>query len=375
MLQSSRLLFHNLSGISSRCSQFVLPLVMALAVGTAQARPSITNVTGTMDDGSQITISGSSFGSKSKASPLVWDDFESGSNGAKVGTNSAAVGRWDVGAGSELVEYSSAQPHAGRMSSFHDFRKNYNINLSKNLDFTKLYLDYWMYVDYEDAKSRNFKPWRLYGDNDNMQLNYVWLCNGQLMPIGHQPSLNISEWSGSTYSDRKWYHVQLTFKHSDPNVSNGTIRHLINNQVHGYNSSNVVTRINSRPFNQIRIGHYWATTAQEGCQSNSGARIYTDNVYIDTSWARVIIADASTLSNAKHTEMLIPTSWNSSQIQATFNSGSFASGSTVYVFVVDENDAASAQGYPVKIGQSSGGGTGGDSVRPNPPSDLQAEDN
>ncbi|MBF0384973.1 MAG: hypothetical protein HQL27_03785, partial [Candidatus Omnitrophica bacterium] len=61
----------------------------------AQAEPAITGVSGTLEQGSAITISGSGFG---VAGPniIVFDDFEKGTLGQPImtGAGSAQVGEW-----------------------------------------------------------------------------------------------------------------------------------------------------------------------------------------------------------------------------------------------------------------------------------------
>ena len=102
------------------------------------------------------------------AKPVVWDDFENGSNGKPIAGSSAKIGTWDTGSGSDGVFYSTAKPYAGSMGARHDFVTNYNASLSKNFTVTHLYMDFYILANYNDVKSRNWKIWRFYGDNDNL---------------------------------------------------------------------------------------------------------------------------------------------------------------------------------------------------------------
>jgi chitodextrinase len=75
----------NASGTSSSAS------ATTQASGGTPGTPSIGGVLGTILQGQSITISGSSFGSKSHAGPMLWDDFDSGTNGAAVASSSGGT--------------------------------------------------------------------------------------------------------------------------------------------------------------------------------------------------------------------------------------------------------------------------------------------
>ena len=61
---------------------------------------------------------------------------------------------------------------------------------------------------------------------------------------------------------------------------------------------------------------------------------YFDDIYIDTSLARVVLADKPALSEATIIENQIPTAWSDGSITATVNLGKFTQGQTAYLFVV-----------------------------------------
>jgi hypothetical protein len=212
-----------------------------------------------------------------------------------------------------------------------------------------------MNVDF-DLITRNFKPWRLYGDNDSMQADYVWICNSVGRPSGLgnvlHTGVNETVWGGSPYPDNVWVHYQVILGESAPSVRDGTVIHLIDSKTYGFNSTTVPTRSNSTHWNQIRIGHYWDTDAGDTCPANSGANIYVDNVYIDTTFARVEIGDASTYAASTHREIQIPTLWSDGSVTVNVNRGTFPTGATAYVYLTDSNNVTSA-GYPITIGAGS----------------------
>jgi hypothetical protein len=325
-------------------------VLCAIAAPLALAAPSITGVSGTFEAGQTVTITGSGFGNKPQPQPILWDNFEGGAIGKQIQGVPAAIGQWDTGAGSDNVTYTNAKSHTGTMASRHDFMHYYNASLAKNMTFSRLYMDFWMVVDYVDIKSRNFKPWRLYGDNDNYELDYLWMCNGNALGrVQANAHLEVNSWGGPQYSNGGWMHIQLVYNESSPGEANGTVRHYINSQVAGLDSGAVLTENGAAHFDQIRIGHYWDQAAHDVCPANGGAIVYVDDVYIDTSWARVELADASSYAASTHREIQVANAWAEGAVSVNFNPGTFAAGSTAYLFVTDVNDITSP-GIPVNIG-------------------------
>ena len=93
---------------------------------------------------------------------------------------------------------------------------------------------------------------------------------------------------------------------------------------------------------------------------------YFDDIYVDTTLARVVLADAPVLGQAKIVENQIPTAWSSSSIAAKVNLGKFTQGQTAYLFVVDGSGNVNATGLAVTAG-------GGSVQLPNPPSSFSVQ--
>src|SRR3989339_75388 len=322
--------------------------------GNAKAQ-SITSASGTFNSGSTITISGSGFGSKAQAAPLVWDTFENGSVGSAIQNVNATIGRWDSGAGSDNVFYGNTNAYAGTKSARHPFTTSqWNSSLSKNAtSFPVLYLDFKRYYPSSNGEQSNYKPYRMYGNNDTMELFKGYGCGYQVHTVldGGYSDVN---WSGQNFKMNTWQHYQLMYKESTVNGADGSIIALLDGVSHGHNSTAFKTRSVNGHLDQIRIGHYFDVSDRDGCNPSDTSVVYTDNVYIDTTWARVELGNASTYAASTHREIQIPSAWSANSITATVNPGSFTSGQAVYLFVIDANGNAS-NGYPVTIG--SGGTT------------------
>lgn len=79
---------------------------------------------------------------------------------------------------------------------------------------------------------------------------------------------------------------------------------------------------------------YW-TKAPYGYEINT--HLQYGDIYIDNSWARVEIGDASTYSACTHREIQVPITWGTDGIEFKVNQGSFPDLATAYIYVVDEN--------------------------------------
>jgi len=99
---------------------------------------------------------------------------------------------------------------------------------------------------------------------------------------------------------------------------------------------------------QFRVGAFWGTGASD-CYA------FLDDVYFDNTQARVEIGNNAIFANCTHREIQVPTTWSASSIQISFNKGSFASGTKVYLFVVDASGNAS-NGFGITVGSSVAGG-------------------
>lgn len=294
-----------------------------------------------------ITISGSGFGTKANAGPILFDDFESGTAGAKTENQPAKIGDWQSGAGSEGPVYSDAMVRVGSRSAVNPFTPDlYNSSLSINLDFTVAYLDYWTYVEPLDTGtgsfSRNWKPFRMYGENDQLQSGTTTLSGNQsaIAYFSDQgDGVDFTEWFDG-YPVGAWFHVQYWLRMNDVGSQNGMFRVQIDDVTAG--QSGVTLRTQDRKLSQVRIGHYWATDGvSEYPYENSGANVYVDDVYFDTTLARVEIGNDADYTKTTHREIQIVTSWSDTAVSFVPQKGTLPVG-PAFAFVIGEDDQVKA---------------------------------
>lgn len=348
----------------SSISAFAVAAVMA---SQAHGAPTVSQASGTFSNGNSVTITGSSFGTKSTASPLVFDNFEAGTTGSKVMTSNAVVGKWQDGAGYEQPAYTTEQAHSGSKSVKLSAREDaYNLSVNQNGSFPVIYMDWWVRVNQLDGVSRNWKPFRIYGADDKMAVNDVVMCSGTGLSVINESAEAGFWWGeGGNFNNNQWQHYQVLMRaSSSAGSADGAVKQYINSKLVS-DHTGVVTRASSAHWSQIRIGHYWATSAVDDCSANSGANIYLDNVYVDTSWAHVELGNANTYLGSTTREIQIPTSWSASSIAFNVSTGAFTSGSTAYVYVMDSSGSVNSNGIPVTIG-----GTATGAKVPSPPTGV-----
>jgi hypothetical protein len=129
------------------------------------------------------------------------------------------------------------------------------------------------------------------------------------------------------------------------------------------------TKVNASSWagGNFNFDYVWLIGFDAGGNAPPTLTLWTDDIYIDNTFSRVMIGDASTYASSTHFEMQPPTAWSSSSITVSLNQGSFADGSTAYVYVIDANGNVSA-GNPITFGGTfSTSGTSGTNPKPSPP--------
>ncbi len=328
------------------------PILFFLA-GPAFAAPVIEQVNGTVAHASTVTITGSSFGSKTNAAPLRWDDFEAGA----VGQNLTG---WSIS--STKIEYRPKYVSVGRentpgkQSAHQHFERNqYNAEIGiANYASKKFYVSGWVKGKTEGTASRNVKlvsfrgkdfsdpegRFDQYPDQAGNGHKYVVDCNG---------TVKAQDWAVKQLiiADGEWHRFEAWINLGTPNGNNGVYTTWKDTLEWGNTLKGTFITSDCSLYNAY-IQHYFATDTA----TDTKADYYWDELYVDTSLARVELGNADTWQKSTHREIQIASAWSPSSISFKVNRGSFPLGQDVYLFVVDENGVPSA-GRLVTIGASS----------------------
>ncbi len=287
----------------------------------------------TIRHGTTFVLRGTGFGAKPQAQPVMFDDFEKGSG--NVEGQKGVIGSWGRGDWSRGVTYDTTQPLEGAKVARHSFGSgNYNASLYVDRTSTVVYADFWMRVVPRKNFTRNFKAWRFYGANDSSVANEVVMCDS---PGWAGMETGGGAWVQRARTTGQWEHYRIVMKSGAGGVFSQHRDGIadVDNPVQGAGTAL-----------GIRIGHYWALDGDENCKPNPGADVYTDLVYIDTSLARVYLADADELGKARHTAIQIPLEWSDTEVSVAANTQGFKPGATAYVLLID---AANRQRAAMKV--------------------------
>jgi len=331
----------------------VLVITVALSC-TAAGQPVITAISGQAIEDSLVTILGDAFGVKDPAPPLRWDDFKEGSPGDPLSG-------WQISSTypDKRPRYSSDKERVpGDLTAFQDFSEgNYNcaIMLYPLPDFQQLYVTGWWYNEVGGAPSRNFKLMNLTGGSSpsNVTLPQARCDMYPKYPSGHLYTVTVDgeqcdDWSlGGNLHSGEWMRIERFIDVGTINGNDGISMVMRNLQLWARVDCTLYS--DTTPFNILTISHYFA---QDEGTPRPWMKSYWDELYVDTTLARVEIGDAPRWSDCTHREIQIPVTWSPTAITVTFHQGTFVAGEQVYLFVVDEDGNPSPEGYPLLIGQS-----------------------
>lgn len=363
--------------------KYLLILAALILPMTLWAAPAITGYSGTIANGESITVTGTGFG---VTGPTVqmFDDFESGSDGSRIGDGSgddAVVGKWVTIYGNDYhPTYSTNESNSGSKA----FRCNHNeaydcgtdgtsanVQLTKSTDF---YFSYWIKIPSGQAipgttgcgNSGNLKVWWLstngvYGSDYGLQI----LGNGNpsdtvaLGPIDGgenrcagsygQGSCAGQGYVSTPFTRGRWMRMEFYIHGATDNTG----------AVYGWLMDSSTARYTWQSYptgdNTLDDADGWGHLHFHGfARKDSNANTYYDDIYIATgsgARARVEIGNASTYAACTNLAVCTPTSWGDTSIAATVRQGSFSAG-TAYLFVVD-SDGAVSDGYEITLGSES----------------------
>jgi hypothetical protein len=321
------------------------------------AQPTITGFSGNAAKDSIIQISGTSFGTKNPVAPVLYANFSSDINPSTLGRirswAETACFVWDsangVGGGGVAKTNSSCNASAyGAMYvdtgaiSFYPNALNQKFYIFRNRKKS--------YTGDVNLKSLEFNKKGSYGTAD-LIFNH---SSNQWITQGITPA---SYFYTNSTPNNQWTMEELV---AQTDASNGSqavkFDWYVNGSLAGsLSGGDISLRDDSNNMDFVAVVYHGDYNASSG---NMGLE-YFDNIYLDNTWSRVILGDASTLSSCTHREIQIPTAWSANSISISFNPGSFQQGQTAYLYVIDSNNVSNSKGSSITIGAGSGGAAPG----------------
>jgi hypothetical protein len=361
--------------------------LLIIFTGTLFAAPAITGVSGTKSHGQSITISGSGFGTKSPAAPLVWDNGL-GADGTAPSGYSGYYGTYSGSNAGYSIQYHStgfrsvSGPHSHSTKYLAGCALGYGYGGPQGVGVL-VYKNYNLsstgYL-YESFYQR-FDPSYHWTGGVNDNIKSIWIDTGYAdvssggmeltwyYPAGSGGWFSYAPYS-PTYSQQTNHDARTAWVHDEViNYENGA-----SGQGQLYEDGQLVFSLSksssamSGSSRCTTIGGY--TSYQNDPGNNVNNFRYLSDIYIDNTLSRVVIGNASSYSSCTRRAMQPPTAWNSSggSITVTVNQDNFGDGSTAYLYVFDSTGAVNSTGYEIQFGTSGGGTT--DTTSPAVPSGV-----
>jgi hypothetical protein len=151
-------------------------------------------------------------------------------------------------------------------------------------------------------------------------------------------------WNGANHSPSHWakgiwHTVQFEMYQGTPGTANGAY-HVWFDGGQEVNSDAVINRATSDGgpgYNFEHLG-WWDSWPYPATGDNYW---YMDTVYVDTTWSRVEIGNATAYNDCTRREIQIPRAWHNTEISISLNLGSFPGVAGTYLFVVNSSGTVS----------------------------------
>ncbi|MFH1586814.1 MAG: hypothetical protein ABID38_03090 [Candidatus Diapherotrites archaeon] len=362
-------------------------ILLFLLVSSVYAAPTISSAPETFSHGDPVTISGSGFGIKEPAAPLIWDDFELTVSGVPAEgelLDQSPVG-WDVTVGTNNALYAEFPSYSSEVTRSNNSEFSGMMNTPgtqwNSMAYIvglghqhEIYASYNFYIDHiSGPDSTNMKMMRLIGAEYNGAVHNEYGEPSISVTLGIN-AFAVNPGSGSylglwgiTAEKDRWYNWEYYYRASEPiDAPNGEYGFWVDGSMFT-EASNVVTMDSGAsqlggeyqyingivlPFYASNCDCAYCTPEQCDDPGPNEFKIYYDDVYVDITKARVMLCDSSSWGARSHCEVQIPFSWNDGSIQFTANQGSFGDSTDAFLYVVDEFGEANEFGHSISFGEA-----------------------
>ncbi|MFC2142873.1 hypothetical protein ACFLQN_00565 [Candidatus Aenigmatarchaeota archaeon] len=320
--------------------------------------PVILSVSAPLEQGQDITITGSGFGVKENVTPMLWDDFEDGVAGENL--TDPKVGSWEISHGqtSPWPYFSDGQSHSGSLAMYGSNNRGLSSYIYTRFPQVEgnFIWSFWFWHDHEEC-TQNCAQNECCGQTKIMQLwgtqpytrDYdpgvmsggaagTWFISYVVTDYGSDNSQE--SWYTGAPSRGEWHRFDAILKQGGDNVSDGSVELLVD-QERIYYKPDIITRDDGQWWDRALFFYGFTNW-----HTDIFVERYLDDVYFDSSWARIELCDNQTKNLSTQCEIQPPhTTWSDTSIQFTTNLGSFTT-EQLYLFVIDEYGTVS-NGYPV----------------------------
>jgi len=338
----------------------------------AWAAPSISDVSwsGSLSDGTELTITGTDFGADGPT-VVLFDDFEDGTvPNAIPADRTAPVGQYSGTQGTNPGYFSSTSAYSGAQSMQHDYTLGssvYQEVLFSPVDPQEVLIAYsWFCPSGANLpgegheEQTNWKLVWLMGDDsaadDDVNLPVIFGDQLDVLITGNDTPLDaLSLYVGGPDGNVKGeWHRYVSYIKAGESLD-GVL------ELHEIGTSGVTVRYSSQTITTQNSGDQWERFHVPGYGRDNavGGNSYGnfDDIYIATGAARARVEVTNNGTYASSTSMGLgtPTAWSDTSMSVVFRQGNLTTGAA-YVYVVD-TDGNRSSGFEVTIGAEAGSGT------------------
>jgi hypothetical protein len=344
-----------------------IPILLLFATQVIAA-PVISTGSGVAANGNSYTISGSTFGTKTTAAPLLFETFEDGTDNTELGNS-----KWIDTDTNKNGWYDNTRAYSGSLSAFNDVGTGAEYDLEFGTSYTNftpcdnVYISYKYYFNADLITGTVYSAQKLSRSNteDAIVAHYSGpgsmeiACNGIgeteasygtglffAYDPGDGGGFNIDYFTEPIPQDQ-WVHIEMYKENSDAGVANGSYYATMVG-IDTVSASSLVTMASGQDFQQkdFLLGLMCANLEERG---TALMEMWIDDVVIDNTESRVVLGNDSVYANCTVLDYQPQTAHSATDITITFNQGQFTVGQTAYLYVIDENGLVS-NSLAVEIG-------------------------
>jgi hypothetical protein len=323
----------------------------AITLGEVTVSGTVTvddGVAGDFVDGESYVITGSGFGTKTTAAPILWDnitnsDYGTITDGATVPDGSGEV--WEVNY-NDRVKFSTGTTRANSKPTYTATSSGATLeNETRSKTKTgKVYVSWWFRPSTSIPGGEHSSKFLRMSDSRSLtNMTFSWTqqqsiiydaVNANVSDGGYDDYAAVS-WHGSGMTGAAWNFCEVWFD---------TANH---NYVIKVNNS-TVTDYDWDADSDFDPNIFWLIGWDGGGVSPPSLTWNIDCIYWDNSFARVLLGNASTYAACTGFEMQPVTSWSSTSITVTANKG--ARTGTAYLYVIDSDGTlVNSSGHEVTV--------------------------
>lgn len=319
-----------------------IPLLFSCYISAA---PVIESVTGNLQDGQTMNLTGQNF-SSANAKQLLWDTVENQKeeivHNTAVTTSSTDSWANNGSAWTTPVVFDTANPRNGRFATYAGKTKSFLEwpRAVEDKGLKNLYVTWWFWVsESPSANGGSNKFIRVWDEADGNHTRVSWTqmhMTATAEDIGYNTEA-IPSWGGWGGSEGKWNRLELWVS-----GDNNTVKAWTNNKLI-HNITDFKKSTTSQGLNVLLMG-FDPNVASD----YPNLKFRFGDVYISPSIARVEISDKATWDDQAAIKEIQPiNSWSNSRVDITLNFGSFTTLADKYLYIIDSKGEANQNGFPL----------------------------